>query len=143
MDYSTAKELMLSYHQLTDALNVATEIIGRLPNNEEQKELRRPIGKILAVVWPELMLAIIKQFPDLDPDKDIAPDAPLTAEETASIAQLTEANLREIDDALLSNATTLWRKVAMIIALTMNQLQGMRRQQNCLEFVRFKFGTKT
>jgi len=57
-------------------------------------------------------------------DKKTEPaDPPLTAAENASVAQLTETDLREIDDALLSNATTEWRKVAMIVGLTMSQLQ--------------------
>ena len=83
---------------------------------------------------------------------------PLTAEQEARIAQLTETDLNEIDDCILSNATTQWRKVAMVVALAMNDLsdlvsdrpdsfyarrirnlvaQGRLDSQGNLEFMRF------
>lgn len=45
---------------------------------------------------------------------------PLTAEEEARIAQLSEADLNSIDGLLLSNATVQWCKVAMVVAKTMH-----------------------
>jgi hypothetical protein len=83
---------------------------------------------------------------------------PLTAEQEAKIAQLTESDLNEIDDCILSNATTQWRKAAMVVALAMNALsdlfsdlpdsfyarriqklvaQGRLDSQGNLEFMRF------
>lgn len=50
-------------------------------------------------------------------------DPPLTSEEEAKVAKLSKAEVKKIDDALLSNATHQWRKVAMIVALTMTSLQ--------------------
>ena len=52
---------------------------------------------------------------------------PLTAEQEGRIAQLTETDLNEIDDCILSNATTQWRKVAMVVALTMHALSDLSR----------------
>jgi len=54
---------------------------------------------------------------------EVTPDPPLTAEQQALVATLTAADLRAIDEALLANATPRWRKVAMIVGLTMNQLE--------------------
>jgi Protein of unknown function len=45
---------------------------------------------------------------------------PLTAEEEARIAQLSEADKNSIDGLLLSNTTIQWRKVAMVVAMTMH-----------------------
>lgn len=69
MDRETAVQLMRVYSQLSEPFNLATEIIGKLPDEEEQKRLRRPLGQMMADVWTELMLPIVKQFPELDPDK--------------------------------------------------------------------------
>jgi hypothetical protein len=87
-----------------------------------------------------------------------APLDPLTAEEEARIAQLTETDLNEIDDCILSNATTQWRKVAIVVAFAVNALsdlfsglpdsfyarriqklvaQGRLDSQGNLEFMRF------
>ena len=57
-------------------------------------------------------------------DKEIPiPNLPLTPEEQAKVAQLTENELKAIDEALLSNAHQRWRKVAMVVAVTMNHLE--------------------
>lgn len=50
------------------------------------------------------------------------PDPPLTPEQQAKLAQLTEAEIQAIDEALLSNAHYRWRKVAMVVGLTMSNL---------------------
>ena len=47
-------------------------------------------------------------------------DRSLTPEEDAIVAQLSESELQEIDEALVSNATSQWRKVAMVVARTMS-----------------------
>jgi len=82
---------------------------------------------------------------------------PLTPEEEARIALLTESELNAIDEALLSNALPQWRKVAMVVVLTMRgfdfapaipdafyarriqQLvaQGRLESQGNVEFMRF------
>ena len=40
------------------------------------------------------------------------------------MAQLTETDLKAIDEVLISNAHHPWRKVAMVVGLTMDQLQN-------------------
>ena len=49
-------------------------------------------------------------------------DPPLTAEQQALVAKLTETELKAIDLALLANAHTQWRKVARIVGTTMSAL---------------------
>ncbi len=46
-------------------------------------------------------------------------DFPLTPEEQAEAEQLTEAEIEAIDRALLLNITYQWRKVAMVVGMTM------------------------
>jgi len=50
------------------------------------------------------------------------PDPPLTAPQQAAVDQLTESALIAIDEALLSNASDRWRKVAMVVGSTMMHL---------------------
>lgn len=49
------------------------------------------------------------------------PDPPLSAEEAALVAQLTESQVAAIDAALMSHATQHWRKVAMLVGLAMTK----------------------
>ena len=57
------------------------------------------------------------------------PDPPLTPEQQVKVAQLSEAEIRSIDEALLSNACHQWRKVARVVGTTMigltNRIHGI------------------
>jgi hypothetical protein len=55
----TAQKLMAVYQKLNASLN----------------ELRRRLGEVMQSVWLELMPPIVRQHPDLDPDKQgLAPE---------------------------------------------------------------------
>jgi hypothetical protein len=47
------------------------------------------------------------------------PDGPLTPEQEAVVASLSADFVRQVDAALLSQAGVAWRKVAMLVGLTM------------------------
>jgi len=47
---------------------------------------------------------------------------PLSAEEAALIAKLTEKEIEKIDDMILANAHSHWRKVARIVGTLMGSL---------------------
>jgi hypothetical protein len=49
-------------------------------------------------------------------------DGPLTPEEEAMVARLSDSELQEIDEALISHTTRQWRKVAMVVGTTMSSL---------------------
>lgn len=59
-------------------------------------------------------------------DERPIPDPPLSPEEQARVATLTKADIEAIDQALLSNATNRWRKVAMVVGLTMSNYPNPR-----------------
>jgi hypothetical protein len=69
LDRATAEKLMALYQKLNASLNEAAEVIGAIRDQEEQKRLRRPLGEVTQSVWLELMQPIVRQHPDLDPDK--------------------------------------------------------------------------
>ena len=57
-------------------------------------------------------------------EKIPAPDPSLTPEQQAEVAQLTETEIKAIDAALISNTHQPWRKVAMVVGLTMKHFHN-------------------
>jgi hypothetical protein len=53
---------------------------------------------------------------------DKKPDGPLTPKQEAQAGLLTAAQLRRIDDCLLSHTSHQWRKVAYVIGQTMKEI---------------------
>ena len=51
-------------------------------------------------------------------------DPSLTQEQTELVMQLSETDLKEIDEALLSNISPQWRKVARVVGTTMNSINN-------------------
>ena len=51
-------------------------------------------------------------------------DPPLTEEQSELVSKLSEVELSNIDDALLSNISTQWRKVARVVGTTMSELEN-------------------
>lgn len=52
------------------------------------------------------------------------PDPPLTEEQKLLVATLTPQQIQAIDDALLSEVTTSWRKVARVVGFAMSTQPG-------------------
>ena len=48
------------------------------------------------------------------------PDPPLSPEESARVAELTERDIRNIDEALMAEAAPRWRKVARLVGGAMS-----------------------
>jgi hypothetical protein len=69
MDKNIAKELMDIFSALGTPLYKAAELIEQLNDEDERKGFRRGISGIMASIYTDLELPIIRQFPDLDPDK--------------------------------------------------------------------------
>jgi hypothetical protein len=70
MDRSVAEKLMQHYLAAGGAaLNEATSVIGTLADAEEQRRLRRPLGELMQSIYLELMRPIVKEHPELDPDR--------------------------------------------------------------------------
>jgi hypothetical protein len=69
MNRSTAEGLMAVYHRIGDALNDADHIISGLDENE-RNEHRQALGTMMGTLWLDLMLPIVREHRDLDPDKD-------------------------------------------------------------------------
>lgn len=64
-----AEQKMALLMEMNRHIGALTEQITQLPDIDEQKRLRRPLGDLLALVNHDLMRPIIRSYPDLDPDK--------------------------------------------------------------------------
>lgn len=70
MDRAIAEQLMQKYLELSEPLNLATELTDKIENKEERSLIRRGIGSVMVNIYVDLMRPIIRQYPDLDPDRD-------------------------------------------------------------------------
>jgi hypothetical protein len=73
MDRSTAEKLMVMYHRVSEALNQAEPVLRAIPEEQERKRHLRALGTMMADVWTELMAPIVREHPELDPDKRPGP----------------------------------------------------------------------
>lgn len=68
MDKDIAEELIRLVRQLDGPLNAATEVTNRISDLDEGKAVRRAIAEIMFKA-DDLVRPIVRQHPDLDPDK--------------------------------------------------------------------------
>lgn len=68
MDRVAADKLMAIYHRFGDVLNEAEPLIRAFPDDAERSEHLRALGTIMQDVWLKLMLPIVRQHRELDPD---------------------------------------------------------------------------
>lgn len=73
MDRPVAKQLIDLLLSLDRPLNDATELSAKIADAEERKAVRRAIGEITARAYTDLIRPIVRQYPDLDPEKAKAP----------------------------------------------------------------------
>jgi hypothetical protein len=69
MDRPLAKLLIEVALALDKPLNTATELTDQIPDETERKAVRRAITDILGATYSGLILPIVRQYPDLDPEK--------------------------------------------------------------------------
>ena len=69
MDRIIAKKLMGVFEEIGSSLGEATCIVSELPDVDEQKLMRRGLGDLISTLFIDLQIHIIRQYPDLDPDK--------------------------------------------------------------------------
>jgi len=65
-----AKKLMELFLSLEKPLNKATDLTSKINDVIEKKAVRKVIGEITGRIYTDFMMPVIKQYPDLDPDKN-------------------------------------------------------------------------
>ena len=61
---------MVILFSLDGPLHTATELTSEIEDENERKLIRKGIGEIGGRIYTDLMRPIIRQYPDLDPDKE-------------------------------------------------------------------------
>lgn len=69
MNYIVAKDLMEKIMELNTSVNEVILKIDKI-DKEERKHYDTAIADIMGTIYIELMIPIIREYPDLDPDKD-------------------------------------------------------------------------
>ena len=69
MDRSTAEKLMAIYHRVGESLNQADPLVRGISDEQERTKHLRALGTMMADVWTQLMAPIVKEHPQLDPDR--------------------------------------------------------------------------
>lgn len=69
MDRKIAEQLVDVTLSLDGPLNQATALSFEIADPEEQKAVRRVIGETTGRLYTDLLIPIIRQYPDLDPEK--------------------------------------------------------------------------
>lgn len=70
MERDVAEQILNEFMALSQPLNAATEVATAIDEIDERNAVLRGIGDIMGRVYTDLMIPIIRQYPDLDPDKD-------------------------------------------------------------------------
>jgi hypothetical protein len=70
MERKIAERLMRIIIGLDKPLNEVAALVEQIDNEQEKRQLRRGLGEIMGRGFTDLILPIIQEYPDLDPDKD-------------------------------------------------------------------------
>lgn len=73
MERKIAEQLIELALALDEPLNQATALSLQIEDLEEQKAVRRVIGETTGRLYTDLIVPIIRQYPDLDPEKRSSP----------------------------------------------------------------------
>ncbi len=70
MEKKTASRMIDLVLSIEPPLGELASVINTLPDGEEKKAFIKGVGNILKAINFDFVFKIIKQFPELDPDKD-------------------------------------------------------------------------
>ena len=69
MDKSAASKIIQAVLQLSDPLNSIGDQLHALPEGAERDALLRALGSVMAELHTGLIRPLVRQYPDLDPDR--------------------------------------------------------------------------
>lgn len=70
MDKEIARKLIAVAVALDNPLNEATVLTDQISDVEERKRVLRAIAEVNGTAYSELIRPILRQYPDLDPDRE-------------------------------------------------------------------------
>lgn len=73
MERATAELMMKELLALSQPLNAATALTDQIADRAEREQFRRELAALMGDIYIDLIKPIIKQYPDLDPDRRKTP----------------------------------------------------------------------
>ena len=70
MDKTTANSLMKEMLALSQHIDEAGELTKQIIDENERYVIRKGIADVAGIVYTDIMMPLIRQYPELDPDKD-------------------------------------------------------------------------
>ena len=69
MERELAERMLAAIQSLNPGLDEAADITESMRDREEAKLIRRHLGNVMAHPLYEIVMHIVQEYPDLDPDK--------------------------------------------------------------------------
>lgn len=70
MDHATGVRLLAAVESLEPGFNALDSIVSGISDEAERKAFRSKLAEALLVVSYDLVMMVVRQHPDLDPDDD-------------------------------------------------------------------------
>jgi hypothetical protein len=113
LDRAQAAEIHRHLLEAADAIDRASEIISSL-DEDDRAALARPLGEIDSALHFELLQAIYKQYPDLQPPTREIPEIN-TVRRWEEIVLPESVSENDLDTIIFSFLSLRWQKTAMVL----------------------------
>jgi hypothetical protein len=123
MDQDKARKLSAAREHLSAAFSAALVEIDAIPVGAERSRHLRGLATLLVGQPEEFRANAVSQCPELEMAEPF-PDTLLGPGEHELVAQLTQADLDVIEEALLHSSVSSWRKLPRVIGGAMVTLEG-------------------
>ena len=123
MERQAAAELLSACQGVLEQATQAEKVILGLPAGEERSRLLRALAELVATVHMSLRSPVVREHPELEQQEELPdePDTSLEPEEEAYVNGLDAVTIAEVDEKLLAECSTQWRKAARVIGATMGR----------------------
>lgn len=73
MNKKTASELIAAIEQMNAALGVMAATVESIQDMDERREFRKHVAELMGYVYAGLMVPVLRQYSELDPDSNPGP----------------------------------------------------------------------
>lgn len=126
MNRTDAESLYRVYRQALKVISDAEAVLFDGSDDPDRVPLRKVHLDVLAAISFELRHPLVTMYPDLDLEDRQKPDGPpdtaLSDAENERVSKLTFEDIRAIDQAILADCASSWRKVARVVGTAMQEV---------------------
>ena len=70
MERGTAVQLLSEIEAMAPQFDAITSLTSEIDDEGERKEIRKTLAQAMQLLAYDLVMRVVRQYPDLDPDKD-------------------------------------------------------------------------